>query len=94
MLIYSMEIYNFNLGIIALLMFLLTIKYMPTFIPNVPFVKTLSDSFVKRIGPILLLCGILFWFAVWLKLNNIDFSEEYPNKNQNTGVQEIGTITI
>ena len=94
MLINSMETYNFNLGIIALLMLLLTIKFLPKLVPNVTFVKSISDSFVKRIGTIILICGVLFWFAVWLRLNNVDFSEADPNKKKSVAAQEIGTITI
>ncbi len=92
-----MEVYNFNLAIIGLLILLLTIKYLPNVFPKVVVVKTISNSFMQYISYIILLLVIIFFVLVWMKANSIVLDDDNPkvkSKDNNENKKEIGTISI
>lgn len=66
-------------------------KYMPKLLPNVKLVEYISNSFMKRIGAIVITCVILFWLAVWLHLNKVNFNNLDEKKGKRIA---IGTISV
>jgi hypothetical protein len=92
-----MEIYNFNLAIVFLLIFLVTVKYIPGVFPAVPIVNMVSSTIVHKMPYIILLSTLIFFVIIWLDVNKIDLAKAdatYEDSNEDVGGVEIGTMSI